>query len=121
MADGTDCGNGILLMHWLDIGLIGIALSMDALAVSLVFGAAEGTRLTWTRILTVSLFFGVFQAVMPLIGWFGCGLTGLVQETGRYIAAGLLGLIGGKMIYDRNEEHAAVFTLPQLLLLLLCP
>ena len=106
-------------MHWLEIGLIGIALSMDALAVSLVLGAAEGPRLTWTRILTVSLFFGVFQAVMPLIGWFGCGLTGLVQETGRYIAAGLLGLIGGKMIYDRNEEHAAVFTLPQLLLLAL--
>jgi len=106
-------------MHWLETCLIGIALAMDALAVSLVLGAAEGNRLTWKRILLVSLFFGGFQAFMPLIGWYGCSLTGLIRETGHYFAAGLLGLIGGKMIYDRKEEHAAVFTLPRLLLLAL--
>ena len=107
-------------MHWLETGLIGIALSMDALAVSIVLGAAEGNRLNWKRILVISLFFGGFQAFMPLIGWYGCSsLTGVIQETGHYFAAGLLGLIGGKMIYDRKEEHAAVFTLPRLLLLAL--
>lgn len=106
-------------MHWLETSLIGIALSMDALAVSIVLGAAEGNRLTWKRMLVISLFFGGFQAFMPLIGWYGCSLTGVIQETGHYFAAGLLGLIGGKMIYDRKEEHAAVFTLPRLLLLAL--
>lgn len=106
-------------MHWLETVLIGIALSMDALAVSIVLGAAEPGRMTWKRILVIALFFGVFQAVMPLIGWYGCSLTGLIRETGHYFAAGLLGIIGGKMIYDRKEEHAAVFTLPRLLLLAL--
>ena len=106
-------------MHWLETGLIGIALSMDALAVSIVLGAAEPGRMTWKRICIIALFFGVFQAVMPLIGWYGCSLTGLIRETGHYFAAGLLGLIGGKMIYDRKEEHAAVFALPRLLLLAL--
>ena len=106
-------------MHWLEIVLIGIALSMDALAVSVVLGAAEGKDLNWKRILVVALFFGSFQAFMPLLGWFGCGLTGLVRAAGRYFAAGLLGLIGGKMIYDRKEEHAVVFTLPKLFLLAL--
>ena len=106
-------------MHWLEIVLIGIALSMDALAVSVVLGAAEGKNLTWKQIFVVALFFGSFQAFMPLIGWFGCGLARLIRESGRYIAAGLLGFIGGKMICDRKEEHAAVFTLPKLLLLAL--
>ena len=107
-------------MPWLETGLIGIALSMDALAVSIVLGAAEGSRMNWKRILVVSLFFGVFQAVMPLIGWFGCSLlTGLIRDAGRYIAALLLAFIGGKMIYDRNEEHTAVFTVPRLFLLAL--
>ena len=106
-------------MHWLEIGLIGIALSMDALAVSVVLGAAEPGRMTWKRILIIALFFGVFQAVMPLIGWFGCGLIRLIQETGHYFAAGLLAIIGGKMIYDRKEEHAAVFSVPRLFLLAL--
>jgi len=106
-------------MHWLETVLIGIALSMDALAVSIVLGAAEPERMTWKRILVIALFFGVFQAVMPLIGWYGCSLTGVIRETGHYFAAGLLGIIGGKMIYDRKEEHAAVFTLPRLFLLAL--
>ena len=106
-------------MHWLETVLIGIALSMDALAVSIVLGAAEPGRMNWKRILTIALFFGVFQAVMPLIGWYGCSLTGVIRETGHYFAAGLLGIIGGKMIYDRKEEHAAVFTLPRLFLLAL--
>ena len=106
-------------MHWLETVLIGIALSMDALAVSIVLGAAEPGRMTWKRILIIALFFGVFQAVMPLIGWYGCSLTGLIRETGHYFAAGLLGVIGGKMIYDRKEEHTAVFTLPRLFLLAL--
>ena len=37
-------------MHWLEIVLIGIALSMDALAVSVVLGAAEGKNLNWKRL-----------------------------------------------------------------------
>ena len=70
-------------MHWLEIVLIGIALSMDALAVSVVLGAAEGKNLNWKRIFVIALFFGSFQAFMPLLGWFGCGLTGLVRAAGQ--------------------------------------
>ena len=105
-------------MAWLEILLIGAALSMDALAVSVVLGAAEQQKLTWKRILLVSLYFGSFQALMPLAGWFGCGLLGsVVHRCGRRIAAVLLWLVGGKMIHDRNNEETAVFGLRELLVM----
>ena len=105
-------------MNWLETFLIGVALSMDALAVSLALGAAENRKLNWGKILLTALFFGGFQALMPLAGWFGGMQIGsVIQNWGRFIAAGLLGLIGGKMIRDRNQEQKIVFGLKELLLL----
>ena len=106
------------MMVWLEIFLIGVALSMDALAVSVVLGAAERRALDWKRILLVAFFFGGFQALMPLAGWFGCGLLGsIVHRYGRWVAAVLLWLVGGKMIYDRNSEESVVFGLRELLVM----
>ena len=108
----------IWIMHWLEIILIGIALSMDALAVSLALGTSEGPRMDSSKILLVALFFGGFQALMPLAGWFGCSLCGdAVVRYGRYISAGLLGVIGGKMIFDREPEKPVSFGLLRLLVL----
>ena len=80
--------------------LIALSLAMDAFAVSVT----GGTTITHDRLksaLTVALFFGAFQAFMPVIGWFG-GLEFSDSVTGydHWIAFGLLALIGGKMIHE---------------------
>ncbi len=106
-------------MHWLEIFLIGVGLSMDALAVAVALGATEKEHLDWKKVLMPALFFGGFQALMPLIGWFGGSLLGsIVQRYGCWVAAGLLWLIGGKMIWERNEENSRIaFGLKELLVL----
>ena len=106
------------MVYWLEIFLIGVGLSMDALAVSIALGTVERERLTGRRILLIAFFFGFFQAVMPLAGCFGGSLFGTaVRNYERFAAAGLLWLIGGKMIRDRNQEEKAVFGLKELIVL----
>lgn len=104
--------------YWFEIFLIGVSLSMDALAVSIALGTAERKAFTLNKIFLTALFFGGFQALMPLAGWFGGSLCGdIVRTFGRYIAAVLLGYIGGKMIHDRNQEEKVTFSLKQLTVL----
>ncbi len=98
------------MMNLLEILLIGVSLSMDALAVSVALGTLERNAFTWRKIFITALFFGLFQALMPLAGWFGGTLCGdTVQNYGRIIAAVLLCGIGGKMIKDRNQEERPEF------------
>ncbi len=79
--------------------LLAIGLSMDAVAVSI------STSLSVKEIkihyaLRMALFFGLFQAAMPLIGWLaGVGFRNLIQGVDHWIAVILLGIIGGRMIY----------------------
>ena len=104
--------------HWTEIFLIGVSLSMDALAVSVALSAADGRNFTWKRILLTAGMFGLFQALMPLAGWFGGNLFGCVIRTyGKYIAALLLAGIGGKMIWDSGKEEKIAFGIKALLLL----
>ncbi len=80
--------------------LIAVGLAMDAFAVSISSGITIRDPKCGTA-LTIALFFGAFQAVMPVIGWFG-GLAAQEFITGidHWIAFGLLCLIGCKMIAD---------------------
>ena len=107
------------MIYWLEIFLIGVCLSMDALAVSVVLGTVEQTRLNWGKILLVALFFGSFQALMPLAGYLGSGWFGAAagRHYEHYAAAVLLCLIGGKMIWDRNQEKKVFFGLKELIVL----
>ena len=92
-------------MTFSDIFFIGVGLSMDAFAVSMCQGLSM-SRLRFVGALRVALFFGVFQAVMPLLG-FALGSTFASWITiGPWIAFGLLLLIGGKMLIDgiRNKQ-----------------
>jgi len=94
------------MCNYLEIFAIGVSLSMDALAVSMALGTAEKELFTWSKMIVTSLFFGIFQAVMPTIGWFGGSFLGsTVQTYGRLVACVLLALIGGKMIYDSIKEN----------------
>jgi manganese efflux pump family protein len=97
-------------------------LSMDAFAVSI----AEGVVIREQRMrhaVRLALFFGGFQAVMPLIGWFaGKQLGDLVAGFGHWTAFGLLVGIGAKMIYESMklepaEKRTTVMGLPTLLVL----
>lgn len=89
-----------------ELAMIGVGLSMDAFAVSLCKGM-ECRRLTGKRALLIALFFGVFQAVMPLIGWaLGRQFEQYIVQFDHWIAFVLLSLIGGKMALEalRGEE-----------------
>lgn len=99
-------------MSILSIILTGFGLAMDAFAVSV----AKGISLTKVRLkdaIKIALFFGVFQGVMPLIGW-GAGryFADYIKAFDHWVAFILLGVIGGKMIFEalkeRNTEKAEV-------------
>ncbi len=109
-------------MWFIEPVLMGISLAMDALAVSLALGAVERKNFNWHKILITALSFGVFQALMPLTGWFGGSFFGsLVQTYGRIIASILLMGIGGKMIYEvckpDEEEEISGFSYWRLIVL----
>lgn len=79
---------------------IAIGLSMDALAVS----ATNGALICDIRIrqaLRIAFFFGLFQAVMPVLGWLaGLSFSHSIQRADHWIAFGLLAIIGGRMIHE---------------------
>lgn len=80
--------------------VIAVGLSMDAFAVSICKGLSI-RRLSFRAALIVGLYFGVFQAGMPLLGYLlGSRFAGSISRLDHWIAFGLLALIGGKMIWD---------------------
>ena len=86
----------------LEVIVLAVALSMDAFAVSIGLGSKGNTR---GLALKAGLFFGVFQALMPFIGYLaGEGVLGWVEAYANWIAFGLLALIGAKMIYEGLHE-----------------
>ena len=88
----------------LEVLILAIALSMDAFAVSVGLGSKKAKN-TNTLALLSSIYFGLFQALMPLIGYFGGkGVLGWVEGYAHWIAFFLLLLIGGKMIYESITE-----------------
>ena len=104
-----------------DIFMIGVGLSMDAFAVSMCQGLSM-KKLRFSAALRIALFFGVFQALMPLLG-FALGSTFAYLITiGPWIAFGLLLLIGGKMLFDgirnkQDEDTSEAATIGKLFLL----
>lgn len=85
--------------------VIALGLSMDAFAVALCKGL-EMKRPNLKRAVIIALFFGVFQAVMPLIGWvLGVRFTQYITEVDHWIAFLLLGFIGGRMIFSSHNTE----------------
>ena len=80
--------------------LIALGLAMDAFAVSIVSGAAY-KKLHVKYALRMALFFGGFQAAMPLLGYFaGLTIRGYIETYDHWIAFALLAAVGAKMIYE---------------------
>jgi len=88
-----------------EIILIAVALGCDAFAV----GLGVGTRCCAPRqIFRLSFHFGLFQFLMPLLGWMlGNNLVGWFQRWGIWLAAALLLFIGARMLAEsrKEEEH----------------
>lgn len=87
-------------MGFVETFLIGVGLSADAFAVAVCKGLGM-KKVNWTHALIIALFFGGFQAVMPLIGWAaGTQLAAFIAPVDHWIAFGLLAFVGGKMLID---------------------
>jgi putative Mn2+ efflux pump MntP len=90
--------------------LIALALAMDCFAVSVVCSVILRRKATGIM-LRLAFLFGLFQALMPLIGWL---LTSFLQEEieayDHWVAFGMLAFIGGKMIRDsfKEEDEASI-------------
>lgn len=92
-------------MGFIEIFLIGIGLSMDAFAVSVCKGLSMH-RINYGYALVIALFFGVFQGLMPVIGWaLGSTLSGYVTAIDHWIAFVLLAAVGAKMLWDALHEE----------------
>lgn len=87
-------------MSFQEIFLIGVGLSMDAFAVALCKGL-NMKKVNYVHTVIIALFFGGFQAVMPLLGWFlGKNFESYIKSMDHWIAFALLAYIGGKMAYE---------------------
>lgn len=109
-------------MNLLDIILLAVALAMDCFTVSIVSGVIDHGD--WHNdsseakirepvpviYLRMAFLFGFFQAIMPLLGWLGIShFQAYMEAYDHWIAFGLLGFIGGKMIWesfgDEEDQH----------------
>ncbi len=87
------------------ISLMGVGLAADALAVSLTSGLLI-KRIKINKALKIALFFGVFQTLMPVLGWMmGLGFRELVSAIAHWIAFLLLGWLGSNMIYEALKDE----------------
>ena len=92
-------------MGFIELFLLGVGLSMDAFAVSVCKGLAM-KKATLKSQMTCGLWFGGFQALMPLIGFFlGAMFADAIKSFDHWIAFGLLALIGANMLKEALEKE----------------
>ena len=92
-------------MNLLELFLVGVGLSMDACAVSICKGISL-KKINLKNILTIGLYFSIFQAVMPLIGYFlGISFHEIIDSIDHYIVFIILLILGINMIKEsKNNE-----------------
>lgn len=91
-------------MGLIELFLIGVGLSMDAFAVSIAKGLGMH-RVNYRHAFVIALFFGVFQALMPTIGWLlSTSFARYVTPVDHWIAFILLAFIGGKMLWETFHD-----------------
>ena len=93
---------------------IALALSMDAVAVSIAGGVINQRR-KYVTALKFGFSFGFFQMIMPIIGWsLGVGTRAWIVHIDHWIAFGLLSAVGGKMIYEALQLEDLERRIPKL-------
>jgi manganese efflux pump family protein len=97
-------------MSLIEILFLAIALAMDCFTVSVTCGLIQ-KRLFWSTMLITAFMFGLFQGVMPVLGWLGISMfSEVIQRWDHWIAFSLLAFLGCKMIIeglktDTEEKH----------------
>lgn len=92
-------------MTTIEIWLLAVGLAMDCFAISIASGILL-KRTLWRPMLTMAFFFGLFQALMPLIGW-ACANTfsHLIEDVDHWIAFGILAFLGVRMVRESFKEE----------------
>ena len=92
-------------MKLYEIIFISIGLAMDAFAVSICKGLSM-KKINWKSTIIIAIYFGLFQAIMPVFGYFlGSTFSGIVQRVDHWIAFILLTIIGGNMIKESKDDE----------------
>ena len=92
-------------MTGLEIWLLAIGLAMDCFAVSIASGIIL-KRTQWRPMLVMALAFGLFQALMPFIGWmFAKTFSHLIESVDHWIAFAILAFLGGRMILESFKDE----------------
>ena len=108
-------------MGWFTLFTLAVGLSMDAFAVSVCKGLAL-QKITWRQMGLVGLWFGGFQALMPLLGYFlGIQFRAYITAFDHWIAFILLAFIGGKMVkealsHDEESVDGSLSCKPMLIM-----
>jgi manganese efflux pump family protein len=90
-------------LSWLNLLGIAVGLAMDALAVAIVVGLMV-ERVTARHTFRIAFHFGLFQFLMPILGWAaGRQVAGFLGSFDHWIAFGLLALVGGKMLREAGH------------------
>ncbi len=99
-------------MHITELIILAVGVSMDAFAVSICKGLSV-CKVRPRHAGLAAVWFGGFQALMPLIGYFaGVAFTDIVSSVDHWIAFVLLGIIGGKMVKESFEKEECCCTDP---------
>ena len=97
-----------------ELVLLAVGLSMDAFAVSICKGLGM-KKINLKVAVVLGLFFGGFQAGMPVIGWaLGSQFMGIIGPIDHWIAFILLAFIGGKMLWEALRASPITRLLPHL-------
>lgn len=107
-------------MSILDLFILAVGLSMDAFAVSVCKGLSLG-KIKPKHMWIAGAWFGGFQALMPLIGYFlGSFFAEMIEKYDHWVAFVLLAIIGGNMIkesFDKDEKVDSSMDVKSMLLL----
>jgi putative Mn2+ efflux pump MntP len=94
-------------LSWLSIIGIAVGLALDAFAVSVAAGL-NLAQVTYRHVFRLAFHFGLFQFLMPILGWLaGKQLAEYIKACDHWIAFGLLGYVGGKMLWEARGEKPA--------------
>jgi putative Mn2+ efflux pump MntP len=91
--------------------LVAVALAMDSFSVAIANGLAS-KKIKTVNAIKIAAFFGLFQAIMPVVGWYaGEHILELISQFDHWVAFILLAVIGSRMIYESiNKESDSIIS-----------
>ena len=96
----------VMTMGIIELAMLSVGLAMDAFSVAV----CKGLSMKKLRVgggLVIAMYFGVFQGIMPLLGYFlGSRFADIISSFSHWVSFALLAFIGGKMVWEAFHEEA---------------